>query len=431
MGIGRSSRDQSLALSGADIFGMTSSIQFAPRTATRTPDLLSAVTRQAAGLGTAVVATVHPGAAVAAVASAASAVAVDRIDSATRSSLPSAPPLPVTAPVSAPEVLGQGGSGSGSAVTAVQRRLTAIGYGVQTTGRFGPTTEGVVKRFQAENGVAQTGKVGPTTLAALGAAEFAAVVAGRLSFGRGDDGDGVRRAQQALTAAGFGVAATGIFGPTTEGVVKQLQQARGLPVTGRIDVATMAAMSKTTSSKTPRIDQNALPHERNWAFCGVASANMVLGSEGKPVDLSTSGLNSAAAAMYLAGDGTSGSHMAQWLTDKGVASQFTMTATIDDITKSLQQGRSVPLGVDSFGGRVTGMDANSARYPSLAVGDDYDHTFGKSGHWVVVTGFEGPASAPTKFTVNDPDTGATVSLTRAQLERHSASGAGAWAVLPR
>lgn len=398
---------------------MTNTIQSAPRNVTTSPNPWSAVIKQASDIVTTAVDT----------ANAAGAAVVDGIDSAVSAVSRAAQAVPSPAPATAPGVLGPGSSGS--AVTAVQRRLTAIGYGVQTTGRFGPTTEGVVKRFQAENGVAQTGRVGPTTLAALGAAEFAAVVAGRSSFGRGDDGDGVRRVQQALTAAGFGVAATGTFGPTTEGVVKQLQQARGLPVTGRVDATTMAAMSKTTSSKTPRIDQNALPHERNWAFCGVASANMVLGSEGKAMDLSNSGLNRAADAMYTAGSGTSGSLMAQWLTDKGVASQFTTTATIGDITTALQQGRSVPLGVDSFGGRVTAMDANSARYPSLAPGDDFEHTFGASGHWVVVTGFEGPASAPTMFTVNDPDTGATVSLTPAQLERHSAASAGAWAVLPR
>lgn len=55
----------------------------------------------------------------------------------------------------------------GEAVTELQKRWTALGYGVKATGTFGPTTSGVLKRFQEDHGVQATGKFGPTTLAML------------------------------------------------------------------------------------------------------------------------------------------------------------------------------------------------------------------------------------------------------------------------
>ena len=51
-----------------------------------------------------------------------------------------------------------------------------------------------------------------------------------------------------------------------------------------------------------------------------------------------------------------------------------------------------------------------------------------SGHWVTVVGFEGDPKNPTHFLVNDPDTGAQLRLTRAELERHSAAHEGIWMI---
>jgi peptidoglycan hydrolase-like protein with peptidoglycan-binding domain len=116
----------------------------------------------------------------------------------------------------------------GASVTDLQRRLTGVGFGVQQTGVFGPTTEGVVKAFQAAHGVEQTGQVGKTTLEALDRAEMQAVREGKMALSPGDEGGAVRLMQEELTKAGFEVQATGIFGETTRGVLQDFQRARGL-----------------------------------------------------------------------------------------------------------------------------------------------------------------------------------------------------------
>lgn len=319
----------------------------------------------------------------------------------------------------------------GPFVQELQKRLSGAGYGVQPTSRFGPTTEAVVKQLQQAQGVQQTGQVGKTTLEALDRAELEAVRQGKLSLGAQSTGGAVRSVQQKL-----GVEPTGVFGETTKGAVQKFQQERGLSPDGVVGPATLAALEgKNTpapaAGSTPRIDQNALPHERGWAFCGVASALMVRGQQGQSPALNRSTLDAAARDMYITGQGTSGAGMANYLSKHGIASKYTTTGTTADLVSALQRGRSVPVGVDSFGGNITGMDGRSARYPGLGVGDRYRHSYGASGHWVVVTGFQGDPANPSGYTVNDPNTGATVQLSRAEFDRHAATRNGLWMVGPR
>jgi hypothetical protein len=49
---------------------------------------------------------------------------------------------------------------------------------------------------------------------------------------------------------------------------------------------------------------------------------------------------------------------------------------------------------------------------------------------VLVTGFKGDPLDPTAFVVNDPDSGATVEVSRRELERHAAPDGALWIVLP-
>ncbi len=63
---------------------------------------------------------------------------------------------------------------------------------------------------------------------------------------RGSQGAVVRDLQTRLQAAGFSPGQIdGIFGPLTEGAVRQLQTARSLPPTGIVDIATWRALGKT------------------------------------------------------------------------------------------------------------------------------------------------------------------------------------------
>lgn len=55
----------------------------------------------------------------------------------------------------------------GAAIKELQQRLSQVGYGVASTGVYGPSTEQVVKQFQKDTGLTPNGQVGPTTLKTL------------------------------------------------------------------------------------------------------------------------------------------------------------------------------------------------------------------------------------------------------------------------
>lgn len=91
-----------------------------------------------------------------------------------------APVVPAPAPASPPPSAPSSSSGSytfssflslnstGEEVTALQKRLTALGfYSGPITGKFGSLTEAAVKKFQKSHGLTQAGYVGPSTRAVL------------------------------------------------------------------------------------------------------------------------------------------------------------------------------------------------------------------------------------------------------------------------
>ncbi len=59
-----------------------------------------------------------------------------------------------------------------------------------------------------------------------------------LALERGHKGEGVLETQRLLNRLGAGLAEDGKLGPLTEGAIKQLQKAAGLPETGKLDAAT-------------------------------------------------------------------------------------------------------------------------------------------------------------------------------------------------
>jgi len=59
-------------------------------------------------------------------------------------------------------------------------------------------------------------------------------------------------AQQALTALGFGpLKADGVFGPGTRRSIEAFQQAHGLPVTGKLELATLRALQSRYAAAQP------------------------------------------------------------------------------------------------------------------------------------------------------------------------------------
>ncbi|MEL6547226.1 MAG: peptidoglycan-binding protein [Myxococcota bacterium] len=252
-------------------------------------------------------------------------------------------------------------------------------------------------------------------------------------IGPGDHGPAVTEMQQRLTAEGFGVQATGRFGLTTAGVLRDFQRANGIQPTGRYGPTTHAAMERAergTHVETPMVDQNTLNHPRSWAFCGIATTMMVLDANDLPLPAnSEQALTDFSSGMYIPGSGTSGAGMAQALRDRGLEAQYTQTGSASDITATLDRGQPVPVGVLSVSGEVIELpNGRSARYDGLRPGDDHQHTFGESGHWLVVDGYEGSADSPSHFTVSDPDSGARLRMSAAEFRAMAGVDGDVWMV---
>jgi peptidoglycan hydrolase-like protein with peptidoglycan-binding domain len=69
----------------------------------------------------------------------------------------------------------------GPSVKELQTRLNKLGFKIAATGKFGKTTEDLLKQFQTRYGVSATGKFGPSTLTTLENAENANVVGKKLA----------------------------------------------------------------------------------------------------------------------------------------------------------------------------------------------------------------------------------------------------------
>lgn len=107
----------------------------------------------------------------------------------------------------------------------------------EVDGVFGPRTEQAVRDFQQSNGLAADGVVGPITWSHVHPYREASP-----TLQAGSLGPVVAMLQRALkTGFGYTGAIDGIFGPTTENVVRQYQTNAGLPVTGVMDERTWMA----------------------------------------------------------------------------------------------------------------------------------------------------------------------------------------------
>jgi peptidoglycan hydrolase-like protein with peptidoglycan-binding domain len=150
---------------------------------------------------------------------------------------------------------------TGDAVTALQQRLTDLGYyNGPITGYFGSLTEAAVIEFQSDRGLIADGVVGASTTAALRDAgqggEASAVSTG--DFLRLDaSGEAVTSLQTQLNELGYyDGPITGYFGPLTESAVIEFQQANGLTVDGVVGPSTESALQ---GSARPTASSSATP----------------------------------------------------------------------------------------------------------------------------------------------------------------------------
>ncbi len=114
---------------------------------------------------------------------------------------------------------------SGVKVQAMQYLLRQRGYNITADGIFGSGTESAVRSFQSSQGLTSDGIVGANTFSKL-------VVTVR----QGDSNNAVSGIQVLLN-----IQNTGIFGSTTDQIVRQFQQSHGLSVDGIVGPNTWEA----------------------------------------------------------------------------------------------------------------------------------------------------------------------------------------------
>lgn len=120
----------------------------------------------------------------------------------------------------------------GADVAILQRLLTHGGEPVAITALVGPTTEGLIKRFQAKNGLPANGVVDQPTWRAL-----------QPTMRLGHGSEAVKALQVALNEKhGFQLAQDGLFGMRTDAAVRQFQAHMGLVADGVVGPMTWAAL---------------------------------------------------------------------------------------------------------------------------------------------------------------------------------------------
>jgi peptidoglycan hydrolase-like protein with peptidoglycan-binding domain len=247
---------------------------------------------------------------------------------------------PAASPLSS--LIGLGIGNMGTKVTQVQRALLAAGIRLPggADGNFGPATASALNQFQSRNGLPVTGRVDEATALALATPTGAPVnspaapvstPASRVTAGLapGAVGGAVRALQEALLAAGFRVpgGADGIFGPATANAVKAFQTARGLPVSGRVDQATAAALAAPASAQptTPTPAPTPAPSSPTVGFAS-------FGERGDRVRALQQALISAGIAVPGGADGIFGSQTAGAIMNFQRQQGLPVTGTLDEPT---------------------------------------------------------------------------------------------------
>ena len=120
----------------------------------------------------------------------------------------------------------------------MQVALTALGHQTPATGFFGPITRAMIADWQKTQGLPSSGFLDASQLATLCAKTAPAEAEAGLNLSERDH----KRVQLALTALGHQTPATGYFGPITRAMIADWQKTQGLPPSGFLDAAQLAAL---------------------------------------------------------------------------------------------------------------------------------------------------------------------------------------------
>ncbi len=172
----------------------------------------------------------------------------------------------------------------GAPVRELHELLSDVGLdSADRPGSFGDATAASVEAFQRSRGLPITGVVDATTRSRL--VEAGWQLGERLLFARPAPlrGDDVAELQTRLAQLGFDPGRIdGIFGPVTEGALRDFQRNRDLPVDGTLTRATLNDLLRLSSFAT---DRHLVTDARDQAgFFEPTSGIVVLCGEGPLVD---------------------------------------------------------------------------------------------------------------------------------------------------
>ena len=150
---------------------------------------------------------------------------------------------------------------SSAEVLQMQNALKSLGYNLTADGKYGASTEAVIRVFQRTHGLTVDGVAGHATLeklyslagydapeAASAPAETAPPASAYSKLQYGSKGNDVKSLQQALNLLGYQVRADGIYGEGTRSAVRAFQRSQGLSVDGIAGAATQRKLYELAGS---------------------------------------------------------------------------------------------------------------------------------------------------------------------------------------